>query len=160
VLTVDQLEALADAAARADGGRYARNPMVCERDRLIVLVMGFGGLRAGEVGGLRVNDIQRNGKRCRLRIERAMVRETGAEPYVADLKTDAGRRMVSIPCSVADDLKAFIERWNITGHIFTKQNGRLAANDLNYVVNEAARRAGLPGVHAHGLRHTAASIAV
>jgi hypothetical protein len=38
VLTVDQLEALAAAAARADGGRYARDPMVCERDRLIVLV--------------------------------------------------------------------------------------------------------------------------
>ena len=43
-LTTSEVEALVDAAASA-------------RDRLEILVMAYGGLRAGEVGGLRVADI-------------------------------------------------------------------------------------------------------
>lgn len=56
-LTVAQLEALAEAA------RAPRRGVVSEmarwRDRLEVLVMGYGGLRAGEVGGLRRQDLVR-----------------------------------------------------------------------------------------------------
>jgi integrase len=155
-LTLDQLERLADAAGAGD-----RPEQVRARDRLVVLIRGCGGLRAGEVGGLRVDDVQRNGNRCRLRILRAVVRETGAEAYVAELKTAAGRRSVSIPCSIADELSAYVDRFGVEGVLFTKPNGALLArNDISYLVRAAARRAGIPDVHAHGLRHTAASLAV
>ncbi|HEV8683194.1 MAG TPA: site-specific integrase [Actinomycetota bacterium] len=155
-LTVAQLERLADAAAKGDG----RTEQTQRRDRLIVLVMGFGGLRASEVGGLRIDDIRRNGQRCRLRVSRAVVREAG-ETYITDLKTDAARRLVPIPCSVADELEAYVRDYDVDGPIFTQESGKLMIrNNIAGVVGRAAKRASLQGVHAHGLRHTAASIAV
>lgn len=155
-LSVAQLEKLAEAAG---GGN--RPERVRERDRLIILVMGFGGLRAGEVGGLMVDDVQRSGSRCRLRVSRAVIRETGKPAYVTDVKTDAGRRSVPIPCSVADEIEAYVARFQVEGHLFQGLEGALMArNDVAHAVTTAAKRAGLSGVHAHGLRHTAASIAV
>jgi integrase len=155
-LTVAQLERLADAAAEGAG----RSMRVRRRDRLIVLVMGFGGLRASEVGGLHVDDVRRTGKRCRLRIARAVVRE-GGRTYLTELKTEAARRLVPIPCSVADELDAYVRDYNVVGPVFTAASGGLVIrNGIAHVVERAAARAGLQGVHAHGLRHTAASIAV
>jgi hypothetical protein len=71
-LTVEQVEKLADSA---------KHP----RDRLEILVMAYGGLRAGEVGGLRVEDI--DFKRCQLRLRQQVVRVTGRGQYVSPLKT-------------------------------------------------------------------------
>jgi integrase len=155
-LTIAQLERLATAAAEGEG----RSEQVRRRDRLIVLVMGFGGLRASEVGGLNASDVHRNGKRCRLRVARAVVRE-GGRTYLTELKTEAARRTVSIPCSVADELEAFLRAYEIDGPLFTQRSGQLMnRNSIAHVVERAAARAGLQGVHAHALRHTAASIAV
>ena len=155
-LTIAQLERLATAAAEGEG----RSEQVRRRDRLIVLVMGFGGLRASEVGGLNASDVHRNGKRCRLRVARAVVRE-GGRTYLTELKTEAARRTVSIPCSVADELEAFVRSYEIDGPLFTQTSGQLMIrNSIAHVVERAAARAGLEGVHAHALRHTAASIAV
>jgi integrase len=155
-LTVGQLERLAVAAAEGEG----RSDQVRRRDRLIVLVMGFGGLRASEVGGLNASDVRRNGTRCRLRVARAVVRE-GGRTYLTELKTEAARRTVSIPCSVADELEAYIRDYDIGGAIFAQASGQLMIrNSIAHVVERASSRAGLSGVHAHALRHTAASIAV
>lgn len=155
-LTVGQLERLAVAAAEGEG----RSEQVRRRDRLVVLVMGFGGLRASEVGGLKASDVRRNGTRCRLRVTRAVVRE-GGRTYLTELKTEAARRTVSIPCSVADELEAYIRDYDIGGAIFAQASGQLMIrNSIAHVVERASSRAGLSGVHAHALRHTAASIAV
>jgi integrase len=155
-LTIAQLERLATAALEGEG----RSEQVRQRDRLIVLVMGFGGLRASEVGGLNASDVHRNGKRCRLRVVRAVVRE-GGRTYLTELKTEAARRTVSIPCSVADELEGYVRSYEIDGPLFTQTSGQLMIrNSIAHVVERAAARAGLHGVHAHALRHTAASIAV
>jgi integrase len=58
-MSVDDIERLAAATTN-------------ERDRLMVLLAGYVGLRAGEVGGLRVRDL--DAARCRITVAQAVVR--------------------------------------------------------------------------------------
>jgi integrase len=146
-LNVAQLELLADSA------KYPR-------DRLEILVMGYGGLRAGEVAGLRVQDC--DFKTCQLKLRQQVVRVTGKGMYVSPLKTKAARRTVTLPCSVTDELKAFIaeEPPAPDGRIFHGARGALRAHTgINHGVQLAAKKAGLD-THAHALRHTAVSLLI
>ncbi len=146
-LTVEQVEKLADSAKSA-------------RDRLEILVMAYGGLRAGEVGGLQVEDI--DFKKCQLRLRQQVVRVTGRGQYVSPLKTRAARRTVTLPCSLTEELKAFIEVEPPAddGRIFHGANGKMRAhNAINHGVQLAAKRAGFPAF-AHQLRHTAVSFLI
>ena len=146
-LTVAQVEHLAESA---------RSP----RDRLEVLVMAYGGLRAGEVGGLRVEDI--DFKRCQLRLRQQVARVTGKGAYISPLKTRAAKRTVTVPCSITKELRAFLDATPAAadGRVFHGPNGELRAhNAVNHSVTAAARIAGL-ATHAHALRHTAVSLAI
>ncbi len=147
VLEADELAALATAATS-------------ERDRLIVKVMGYGGLRAGECGGLTRRDIVRRNGYCELRLHQQVVR-VGREKKITSLKTEAGQRHVPIPCSLADDLEAFLKDHPPAedGRVFHGPNGEtVAAQGINNAVQRSARRAGLGPVNSHLLRHTAASM--
>lgn len=78
-LTVDQVEALAAAC-------------LSERDRLMILVAGYCGLRGGEVGGLRVKDV--NAKTCEFHIRQA-VKGTGAKKHLGLPKGEKARLITS-----------------------------------------------------------------
>jgi integrase len=147
VLEPDELRALAAAAAS-------------ERDRLIVKVMGYGGLRAGECGGLTRRDIAHRDGYCELRLHQQVVR-VGRAKKITPLKTEAAQRSVPIPCALADELQSFLQASPPAedGRIFHGSNGELlAAQGINNVVQRTARRAGLGPVNSHLLRHTAASM--
>lgn len=140
-LTVTEIEMLADAATNT-------------RDRLEILVMAYGGLRAGEVGGLRKQDVSPG----KLTIRQQVVRTRENGMYVAPLKTRAAMRTVHIPASVSDELTAFAA--DKTDRVFTGPNGEMRAHTaINHSVKVAAKRAGL-SVHAHALRHTAVSLLI
>jgi integrase len=145
-LTEGELERLANAA-------------VNERDRLMILVMGVGGLRAGEVGGLRERDIVRKGDRCHLQIRQQAIRMHKVKT-VTPLKTKSSRRNVPIPCDIADDLDAFlrVEPPAADGRVFHSANdGLMTHQTITNAVQRAAKRAKMRPVHAHQLRHTAVS---
>jgi integrase len=145
-LTEVELERLADSA-------------VNERDRLMILVMGVGGLRAGEVGGLRERDIVRKGDRCQLQIRQQAIRMHKVKT-VTPLKTKSSRRNVPIPCDIADDLEAFlrVEPPAADGRVFHSANdGLMTHQTITNAVQRAAKRAKMRPVHAHQLRHTAVS---
>lgn len=146
-LTVDELEQLAAAATR-------------ERDRLIILVMGYCGLRAGEVGGLRVQDIDFSRGRFRLRQQ---VIRAGTAKSIAPLKTEAAKRTIDVAPSVIEELKSFIgaNPPAADGRVFHEANdGLLAHQGINNAVQRAAKRAGLRPVNSHLLRHTAVSLLI
>jgi integrase len=149
VLTVAELERLADGAAHP-------------RARMAILLMGFCGLRAGEVAGLRVQDVSFR-PRCRLSIRQAVVQSDGKR-YISPPKTQAARRTISVAGSVIDELKAYIEEFPPApdGRIFHRGNGELIGNSsINASVKWAAHRAGLPDtIHSHQLRHTAVSLLI
>lgn len=148
-LTVAELEKLAAAAA-------VRNP----RDRIAVLLMGYAGLRAGEVGGLRLQDIDFH--KCKLSIRQQVV-QTHSEKYISPLKTKAARRTIEVACSVVEEIATFLQSNP------PASDGRIlhgvgddawAQKKINRAVHVAAERAGLPPVNSHQLRHTAVSLLV
>jgi integrase len=147
-LTVVQLEKLADAAT---------NP----RDRLEILCMGYGGLRAGEVGGLREQDI--DVERCEFRIRQQVVRVTGKGQYISPVKSDRGRRTVTMPCSVIEELEVFLKDNPAAddGRVFHGASGAMRAhNAIYHGVRQAGKRAKIHGTFSHMLRHTAVSLLV
>jgi integrase len=144
-LTTAEVERLANAASSP-------------RDRLEILLMAYGGLRAGEVGGLRVHDI--DWQRGRLHLEQQVRRISGDGLEVAGLKTRAARRIVTLPRSVMDDMRAFVDENPPTpeGLVFHGlQGGMRDAVRINASVQKAAKRAKVK-THAHALRHTAVSM--
>lgn len=166
-LTVAQIERLADAAANITPGKGFKGKlgeMVRQRDRLLILVMGFAGLRAGEAGGLRRQDLVRTGSRCQLRVRQQAVRDTPKEmPHVAPLKTRKSRRTITIACSLFDELVAFADEFGSAddGRLFRGPNDEVRDHSLiNGMVHRAAKRAGMQGIHSHLLRHSAVSLLI
>jgi integrase len=144
-LTVADIERLAEAASSA-------------RDRLEILVMAYGGLRAGEVGGLRVQDV--DFKRSRVSVRQQVVRVSNDGLRITPLKTDAARRIVTLPRSVIDELRAFTKKHPPAddGRLFYGNEGGMRDSvRINGSVQKAAARAGIR-THAHALRHTAVSL--
>jgi integrase len=143
-LTVPEIEALAAATTTEQG-------------RLAVLVMGYGGLRAGEVGGLRVQDVDFG--RCQLRL-RQQVARTHSGAFISELKTAAARRTVALACSVTEELRGLQPARD--GRLFYGAKGALWSHQaLRKIVADAAVRAriGRP-VSPHMLRHSAVSLLI
>jgi integrase len=154
-LDVAQVEALAEAA-----GASQWDPYSSARNRLEILVMAYAGLRAGEVGALKRADVIREGDKCRVRVRQQVVRITGGDARLADVKTAAGRRTIYIPCSLADEIQAFVDEYGAArdGRLFHGRKGAIRyAHLINHSVASAGRKIGLD-VNAHQLRHTAASL--
>ncbi len=155
-LTVEQVEALAEAAAESQWDPYSS-----ARNRLEILVMAYAGLRAGEVGALKRADVIREGDKCQLRVRQQVTRIQGGDAHLADVKTAAGRRHVYVPCSLADEIAAFVEEYGTArdGRLFRGRKGGALryAHLINHSVASAGRKIELD-VNAHQLRHTAASL--
>jgi len=144
-----------------------------DRYRLLVLVAAFGGLRWGEVVGLRRCDV--DGARLSISGQLHLIDDR----WVRDQpKTAAGRRMVVLPESVGAELAAHMERF--TGDhsedlVFTNQHGNPVGKSFRHNVwLPALARAGLitmtrrsgrvpsygRGPTFHDLRHTAVALAI
>jgi integrase len=146
--TVAQVAALADAV----GVRY----------RALVLVAAYGGLRWGELVGLRV-------KRVDLLHGRVTVAEQVAEVnghlIPGPPKTEAGRRTVTLPAvaaaALAEHLAEFAEP-GADGLVFPAPEGGYLrrSNFRRRWWLPATRAAGVEGLRFHDLRHSAATLAL
>ncbi|WSY60376.1 tyrosine-type recombinase/integrase [Nocardia sp. NBC_00881] len=67
-----------------------------------------------------------------------------------------------VPETLAKDLQDLMEGRELTAQLFPseKDGGLLEYNEFRRVFNEAANSVGLRGLVPHGLRHTAASLAI
>jgi len=156
------IERLAEEAA-ARPTRFTGDvaDMVRQRDRIAILLMGYAGLRGGEVGGLRRQDVRRTRGRCQLTIRQQVLRTNG-EVYVTQLKSAAGRRTVDIACSLMDEIDAFVERFGTApdGRLLRGPNGEMRnSTNWNHVVMVTGKRLGMD-VNAHQLRHSAVSLLI
>ncbi|MEV4130587.1 tyrosine-type recombinase/integrase [Dactylosporangium sp. NPDC049742] len=130
---------------------------------------GLRGLRRGELCGLRWSDIDR----AVLTIERNRT-TAGYQVVEGDPKTPAGRRAVALDRRSVQILRVHRRyqqdrraeaaangtSWTDSGYVFTRPDG-LPINP-NYATTRfrlLVRRAGLPPVRLHDLRHGAASLA-
>lgn len=154
-LTAEQLEVLHDAFAQP-AARHGRRR--AERYAAWVWVAGYGGLRWSETRGLRPADIDGN----RVTVVQQLVKRADGEWHRDDVKTKAGRRVVTLPAFAGDELAEHIERWSTSELVFP--TGKGTPPGLSFGANvfkPALLRAGLPNaVRIHDLRHTAAALAI
>jgi integrase len=146
--TVAQIAVLAEAV----GDRY----------RALVLVAAYGGLRWGELVGLKV-------KRVDLLHGRVTVAEQVAEVnghlIPGPPKTAAGRRTITLPAvaavALAEHLAEFAER-GPEGLVFPAPKGGYLrrSNFRRRWWVRATRAAGVEGLRFHDLRHSAATLAL
>jgi integrase len=140
----------AEVATLADaiGSRY----------RALVLLGAYGGLRIGEVAGLR----RRRVDLLRGTVDVAeIVVEVRGELYMGPPKTRAGRRIVTLPRSVVEELAEHLgpvgeaDAW-----VFTADKGEVLrpSNFRVKVWRPAVRTAGLAPLRPHDLRHTAVAL--
>jgi integrase/recombinase XerD len=123
-----------------------RSTVVGIRDVAILTVLARLGLRAAEVAGLSLEDID-------WRAGELVVRGKGGRSERLPLPVDVGEAIVGYPRDgrpVSAQDRAVFVRVRAPHH-------RLSPGGVTYVVEAAALRAGLGQIHAHRLRHTAAS---
>jgi integrase len=125
------------------------------RYRALVLVGAYGGLRIGELAGLRRSRVDL----LRGTVEVAeMVTEVGGRLRVGPPKTRASRRTVGLPRAVVEELAAHLATpAPPDAFVFTAPKGgplRVIAFRAR-IWRPATRTAGLDGLRIHDLRHTA-----
>jgi integrase len=126
------------------------------------------GLRAGELLGLKWDDLDW-AMGC-LHVQRQVQRVPGSGLALLEPKSAAGRRVVVLGQTMMtvldehfkkqDRLRTFAgERWQDHGMIFTSQTGTcLDHRNVYREFKEILRKAGLPDIRFHDLRHTAATL--
>ncbi len=143
-LTHDELWRLAD---------HLNHP----RDRLLVLVAGYCGLRWGELAALRWSDVDL--ARDTLRVARAYSEEA-PRGEMSPVK-DHQARTVPIPAIVSGELATFGAGHNLSDLVFPSAN-RTPLRNRNFrrdVFDDAVEHLGLD-ITPHNLRDTAASLAI
>jgi integrase len=151
-LEIEQVHALASAMP--------------EEYRCMVYLAACLGLRWSEVAGLRIGALEL--LEHRLRIE-ATLAEVAGHVAIADVKSRASRRVLTIPPFIIELLASHLAAQNVTGAdsdalVFTAPGGGplRAANFRRRVWQPAVAAAGLAGtgVNFHHLRHTAVGFLV
>lgn len=122
-----------------------RRTRVGRRDLAIITMLSRLGLRAGEVAALQLRDVD-------WRAGEVMVRGKGSR-----------QERLPLPVDVGETLAGWLARGRPRREsvfVFTRVRapyGGLSAGAVSQIVRRACRRAGLPLVGAHRLRHTAAT---
>ena len=140
-------------------------------DRLHSLwhTIAMTGMRRGEALGLRWSDV--DFENARLSVRRALI-PTNREVVVSEPKTAKGRRVVALdPVTVEvlkaqaarqlDEQKELDEGWAESGLVFTAENGAaLDPESVSRYWRQAIKKAMLPPIRLHDLRHTHATLAL
>ena len=132
-----------------------------DRYRALVLLAGFGGLRLGELLGLRRCDVLAD--RSQVRVAVQAVELKSGERIVTAPKTDAGSRTVSLPTSVTAALVRHIDRYtgpDLDDPVFTGPLSEGLRRATFYTAwSRAVTACGQRGLHLHDLRHAAGTLA-
>jgi len=143
-LTVEEVERVAGAMP--------------EHLRALVLVAGYGGLRWGELAGLRVEDVCAD--RSSVTVQQTLSETLRGELSFAGPKSTAGYRTVVLPASVSTELSTHIHRFDRSELVFTTVTGLpIRRPNFTQTWRTALTLAGVPEVRFHDLRHTAATLA-
>ncbi len=142
-LTHDQVRRIADAA---------------EELRTMVYVLGYGGLRYGEIAALRVSDV--DASRRRLKVSRSVTAVARMGMVEGPTKTHQSRS-VPLPAFVMDLVDEQIKGRSASELVFPHHDGGWIPRDWFALrLDKASTAAGLTGVTPHTLRHTAGSLAL
>ena len=136
----------------------ARLAQECGSRGVVVRVLAYTGLRWGELAALRVGRVELHRRRL---LVAASVTEVDGVSVFGTPKSHQ-RRTVPLPGFLVDELTPVIEGRAPSELVFTGPGGGVlrVGNFRRDVFDRAAARAGVAGLTPHGLRHTAASLAI
>lgn len=136
--------------------------------RAAVLLGLLCGLRLGEVGALRLSDV--DWENCTINVERAQKYTAKSGSYIDLPKSDAGVREVTLPAGMMtvleetrkyqEEAKAIlVDRWRGDGRIVCQWDGTPYHHDTpSGQFRKFADKNGFEGITFHALRHTHATI--
>ena len=158
VLTVGQVDQLADSLTRP--AKRKKGDPIDSRYRAWVYVAAYGGLRWSETVGLRRSSVDG----ARVSVTEQLVRRRDGTwdrcpPKVGSVRT------VTLPRFAADELAAHLDTCSqpgADGLVFPTRNGTpmYGGSWTSNVFKPALKRAGLPAIRIHDLRHTSVSLAL
>ena len=140
-------------------------------DRLCALwhTIAMTGMRRGEALGLRWSDVDL--ENSRLSVRRALI-PINRDVVVSEPKTAKGRRVIALDPGTIEVLKTqatrqldeqndWDEAWVDSGLVFTRENGAaLDPESVSRYWRQAVKKAMLPRIRLHDLRHTHATLAL
>ncbi len=130
------------------------------RYRLVLVLAGMGGLRMGEILGLRLSDV--DPLREAVHIRQAALEIPGMGRVVKSPKSAAGRRTVVLPKQAIEAISAHLEAFGCadSGELITDPKGGPAHRSrISDAWTEAKATVGVdPEMHPHDLRHHAATL--
>lgn len=118
------------------------------------------GLRRGELCGLKWCDFDET--KGQLKVERSVSTKTGGGFYIGDTKTDKGKRIILLPPSTAkllSERKKFIKSDWIFPNFYDSEKPILPSTAYQKL-KSILKKAGLPDIRFHDLRHTFATHAL
>jgi len=127
------------------------------RYRAAIFLAAYGGLRAGELFGLRPERF--SAATCSVDVLETLT-EVSGHLHVGPPKTKAGRRRVPLPAFVVEELKRHIDEFGTGEFVFMAPEGgtvRLASWRRRFFI-PATKAAGVDPLRIHDLRHTAVSL--
>lgn len=128
-----------------------------DQEALWVRIGAYAGLRGGETGALRLEDIDFT--RCRIDVVQNST-TVGSERGLGEPKTESSARNIPVPGSLIAQIADFVKAQppGTDGLLFrTSQGGLVTAYQVSRAVRRAAERAGMRRVSSHDLRHACAA---
>ncbi|OFV82373.1 MAG: hypothetical protein A2W26_05565 [Acidobacteria bacterium RBG_16_64_8] len=128
------------------------------------LTLATTGMRRGEILGLRWTDVDLEARSISICQTRVL---TGYQPLLSTPKTRRGKRLVALdPATMAalrehrrrqkEECLAAGSSWKDSGFVFTKEEGEpYHPERVSKLFIQASKKAGLPGIRLHDLRHYA-----
>ena len=133
-----------------------------ERYRVLILTAGLGGLRQGELFGLRRRDLDL--EKGVVRVRRKRLRLDSGQVIENETKSGAGQRTVALPGQLIDELGDHLEQFSTGGdgdYVFTSEDGQpIDRNNFRKRIwLPIVSTVGLDDLRFHDLRHTAGTLA-
>ncbi|WP_280381958.1 tyrosine-type recombinase/integrase [Nocardia wallacei] len=128
------------------------------RFRALVFTLAYTGIRFGEATALRAVDIDQD--RRRIRVSRSASGVTGQGVVETDAKNHTTRE-VPVPEFLAAEMAWKVDGLPPRALVYPGRTGEyLTSSEFRWGSDQAVSATGLTGVVPHGLRHTAASLAI
>jgi integrase len=132
---------------------------ITPRYRTAVLIAAWCGLRRGEIGGLRVSDVDLTDHTITVRKNRVEPLHAPEKAHDKDPKSEAGKRTITIPPHVVPLVRLHLEEFAGKERLFvSRDGGPLRGNTLYQAFVRARNKVGIDMTF-HDLRHTGQTLA-